>query len=69
MLTAVDDGMTENADNTAEMLTLEGRVVDIKTNSLSCCLWDAAVPVLTGLAQLLLAVFLAASGYRRCLRR
>ena len=64
-----EDGMTENADNMAEMLTLEGRVGTMKTNSLSFYLWDAAVPALPVIAQLLLAAFLAIGGYRRYRRR
>ena len=64
-----EDGMMENADNMAEMLTLEGRVGTMKTNSLSFYLWDAAVPALPVIAQLLLAAFLAIGGYRRYRRR
>ena len=64
-----EDGMMENADNMAEMLTLEGRVGIMKTNSLSFHLWDAAVPALPIIAQLLLAAFLAIGGYRRYRRR
>ena len=63
------DEMMENADNMAEMLTLEGRVGAMKTNALSFYLWDAAVPALPIIAQLLLAAFLAIGGYRRYLRR
>ena len=64
-----DDGMMENEGNMAEMLTLEGRVGTMKTNSLMFYLWDAAVPALPIIAQLLLAAFLALGGYRRYLRR
>ena len=63
------DEMAENADNMSEMLTLEGRVGAMKTNALSFYLWDAAVPALPIIAQLLLAAFLAIGGYRRYLRR
>ena len=69
MLMVKEDGMMENADNMAEMLTLEGRIGTMKTNSLSFYLWDAAVPALPVIAQLLLAVFLAIGGYRRYRRR
>ena len=65
-----EDGMMENEGNMAEMLTLEGRVGAMKTtNSLMFYLWDAAVPALPVIAQLLLAAFLALGGYRRYLRR
>ena len=63
------DEMMESENNMAEMLTLEGRVGAMKTNSLSFYLWDAAVPALPIIAQLLLAAFLAIGGYRRYLRR
>ena len=65
MLTAVDDNMMEDM----EMLTLEGRVGEMKTNTVMFYLWDAAVPALPLIAQLLLAAFLAIGGYRRYLRR
>ena len=42
---------------------------DHETNALSFYLWDAAVPALPVIAQLLLAAFLAIGGYRRYLRR
>ena len=64
-----EDGMVENADNMTEMLTLEGRVGTMKSNSLSFYLWDEAVPALPIIAQLLLAAFLAIGGYRRYRRR
>ena len=38
-------------------------------NSLTFNLWDAAVPALPVVAQLLLAAFLAVGGCRRWLRR
>ena len=69
MLVVNADEMMENANNMAEMLTLEGRVGAMKTNALSFYLWDAAVPALPIIAQLLLAAFLAIGGYRRYLRR
>ena len=69
MLMVNADETMENANNMAEMLTLEGRVGAMKTNALSFYLWDAAVPALPIIAQLLLAAFLAIGGYRRYLRR
>ena len=71
MLMATEDDMMEEG----EMLTLEGRFADdqdgdtVKTNAVMFYLWDAAVPALPIIAQLLLAAFLALGGYRRYLRR
>ena len=65
MVMAVEDETMEDM----EMLTLEGRVGAMKTNAVSFYLWDAAVPALPIIAQLLLAAFLAIGGYRRYLRR
>ena len=67
MLTAREDGMAEQM----ETLELEGRFGSgMKTdNTLTFNIWDAAVPVLPLIAQILLAVFLAVGGYRRYLRR
>ncbi len=65
MVMAVEDDMMEDM----EMLTLEGRVGAMKTNTVSFNLWDAAVPALPIIAQLLLAAFLAIGGYRRYLLR
>ena len=65
MVMATDDDMAE----TSETLTLEGRVGSMKTNALTFTIWDAAVPALPVIAQLLLAAFLALGGYRRYLRR
>ena len=64
-LMVAEDGMMENEGNMAEMLTLEGRVGTMMTNSLMFYLWDVAVPALPVIAQLLLAAFLALGGYRR----
>ena len=75
MLMVVEDDVAESAGNMAEMLTLEGRFADdqdsdaMKTNAVMFYLWDAAVPALPIIAQLLLAGFLAIGGYRRYLRR
>ena len=65
MVMAVEDNMMEDM----EMLTLYGMVGDMSTNSVTLNLWDAAVPALPLIAQLLLAAFLAIGGYRRYLRR
>ena len=75
MLMVAADDMMESEGNMAEMLTLEGRFADdqsgdgMKTNAVMFYLWDAAVPALPVIAQLLLAAFLAIGGYRRYLRR
>ena len=66
-VTATEDNMAEEM----EMLTLF-LVVDemqMTDKSVSFYLWDAAVPALPVIAQLLLAAFLALGGYRRYLRR
>ena len=65
MLMANEDSMEESM----ETLTIEGRSGSMKTNMLTFNLWDAAVPALPVIAQLLLAAFLAIGGYRRYLRR
>ena len=65
MVMAVEDEMMEEG----ETLTLEGRVGEMKTNTVMFYIWDAAVPALPLIAQLLLAAFLAIGGYRRYLRR
>ncbi len=71
MVMATADDMMENEGNMAEMLTLF-LVVDgmqMTDKSVSFYLWDAAVPALPIIAQLLLAAFLAVGGYRRYRRR
>ena len=66
MLMAAEDGMEE----AMETLELEGTFGSgMKTNKLTFNIWDAAVPALPIIAQLLLAAFLAVGGYRRYLRR
>ncbi len=72
LLTATADDETERS----ETLTLRGVFVDDESgedgqtvNSLTFNLWDAAVPALPVVAQLLLAAFLAVGGCRRYLRR
>ncbi len=68
-LMVVEDNMMENDGNMTEMLTIEGRVGTMKTNSLMFYLWDEAVPALPVIAQLLLGALLGLGGYRRYLRR
>ena len=66
MLTAVEDNRAEPA----ETLTLQGRAGDVRSNNtLTFTIYDAAVPALPVIAQLLLAAFLAVGGCRRYLRR
>ena len=67
MVTATEDNMAEEM----EMLTLFLVVDDMQMTdkSVSFYLWDAAVPALPVIAQLLLAAFLAIGGCRRYLRR
>ena len=67
MVTATDDMDDEER---METLTIEGRYGSgMKTNPLTFNLWDAAVPALPVIAQLLLAALLAVGGWRRYLRR
>ena len=61
MVMAVADDMMEEM----EMLTLEGRVGTMQTNTVSFTIWDVAVPALPLVAQLLLAAFLGVGAYRR----
>ena len=66
LLTAMEDNQAEPA----ETLTLQGRAGDVRSNNtLTFTIYDAAVPALPVIAQLLLAAFLAIGGYRRYLRR
>ena len=66
MLMVTEDSMEEPM----ETLTFEGSFGDKKmTNRVTFNIWDAAVPALPIIAQLLLAAFLAVGGYRRYLRR
>ncbi len=69
MLMVVDDGESDSGTGSPETLTLEGRVGSMKTNALTFHLWDAAVPALPLVAQLLLAALLGLGGYRRYRRR
>ena len=71
MVMAVEDNMNEG--NMAEELVLYGMVADnageVTGDGVKFYLWDAAVPALPVIAQLLLAAFLALGGYRRYRRR
>ena len=72
MVTATADDMMENEGNMAEELVLYGMAKDMAgevTGELKFYIWDAAVPALPVIAQLLLAAFLALGGYRRYRRR
>ena len=69
MLMVTDDGMDDSGHGMPEMLTIYGMANGQSTNSLTFNIWDAAVPALPIIAQLLLAVFLAIGGYRRYLRQ
>ena len=69
MLMVEDDGPGDAGHGDPEELTLYGMVGNMQTNSVSFYLWDAAVPALPVIAQLLLAAFLAVGGYRRYYRR
>ena len=72
MVMAVEDDMMENMDNMPEELVLYGMAADNAgevMGEVKFYIWDAAVPALPIIAQLLLAAFLAIGGYRRYLRR
>ena len=72
MVTATADDMMENEGNMAEELVLYGMTEGMAgevTGELKFYIWDAAVPALPIIAQLLLAAFLAVGGYRRYRRR
>ena len=72
MVTAVEDNMMESVDNMAEELVLYGMAADNAgevSGEVTLYLWDAAVPALPIIAQLLLAALLGIGGYRRYLRR
>ncbi len=56
-------------DNMGEQLVLYGMAGDMETNSLTFTIWDAAVPALPLIAQILLALFLALGGARLYRRR
>ena len=66
MVMAVEDNMAEDM----EELVLYAMAGDMDVEGeVKLYLWDAAVPALPIIAQLLLAAFLAIGGYRRYLRR
>ena len=68
MVMAVEDSMAEDM----EELVLYGMAADNAgevTGEVKLYLWDAAVPALPIIAQLLLAALLGVGGYRRYLRR
>ncbi len=72
MVMATADDMMENEGNMPEELVLYGMAADNAgevTGEVKFYIWDAAVPALPIIAQLLLAAFLAFGGYRRYRRR
>ena len=70
MVMAVEDEMMENVDNMPEELVLYAMAGDMEVKGeVKLYIWDAAVPALPVIAQLLLAAFLAIGGYRRYRRR
>ena len=69
MLTVAEDGMDDSGSGMPEMLVLYAMADNTQSNTLEFNIWDAAVPALPVIAQLLLAAFLAIGGYRRYLRR
>ena len=62
MLTVADDGKDERSEALALIVTAAG---GNDVGSLAFTLWDASVPMLPFVAQLLLAALLALGGYRR----
>ena len=71
MLMVTEDNMPDAGEGTnmGESLVLIGSVDGMEVGSLEFIIWDAAVPALPVIAQLLLAAFLALGGYRRYRRR
>jgi len=72
MVMAVEDDMMENMNNMPEELVLYGMTEGMAgevMGEVKFYIWDAAVPALPIIAQLLLAAFLAFGGYRRYRRR
>ena len=67
MVMAVEDNMAEEMEMLTLFLVVDG--MQMSDQSVSFYLWDAAVPALPVIAQLLLAAFLGLGGYRRYLRR
>ena len=68
MVMAVEDNMMEDMEELVLYGMTEGMAGEV-TGEVKLYLWDAAVPALPIIAQLLLAAFLAVGGYRRYLRR
>ena len=68
MVMAVEDNMMEDMEELVLYGMTEGIAGEV-TGEVKLYLWDAAVPALPIIAQLLLAAFLAVGGYRRYLRR
>ena len=68
MVMAVEDNMMEDMEELVLYGMAEGMAGEV-TGAVKLYLWDAAVPALPVIAQLLLAAFLAVGGYRRYRRR
>ena len=71
MLMVTEDNMPDagTGTNMGESLVLIGSVDGMEIGTLEFTIWDAAVPALPIIAQLLLAALLGVGGYRRYLRR
>ena len=67
-VTAVEDDTPEDREELVLFGVAANNVGEV-TGEIRLYLWDAAVPALPLIAQLLLAAFLAIGGYRRYLRR
>ena len=67
-VTAVEDDTPEDREELVLFGVAADNVGEV-TGEIRLYLWDAAVPALPVIAQLLLAAFLAIGGYRRYLRR
>ena len=68
MVMAVEDNMAEDMEELVLYGMTEGMAGEV-TGEVKLYLWDAAVPALPLIAQLLLGAFLAIGGYRRYRRR
>ena len=68
MVMAVEDMEAEDMEELVLYGMTEGMAGEV-TGEVKLYIWDAAVPALPIIAQLLLAAFLAIGGYRRYLRR
>ena len=67
MVMATEDGMPEDMEMLTLFLVVDG--MQMTDKSVSFYLWDATVPALPVIAQLLLAALMAVGGYRRYRRR